>query len=279
MSQAAVQNLFSKGASIGVLSPKDLKGVDVEDLGAQIQEGLGALTPEDIQADHTTLVTFLVDDSSSIQLRNNAQLIREGHNMIVSALAGTAQKRGILMQCRYLNGKQLYPFVQVENAILMDDKNYRPNGSTPLYDQSIVALLAAEAKRDECLQGGVPSRCVTVALTDGADYRSSHRAQDVAAVVHKLIKSEAHIILAMGIFDGDVDRKGKEVPGTGTDFRKVFADMGIPDGTNGAPDWILTPGNTPSEVRRAFNMVSQKSQSASQGAQAFSKAAMGGFGA
>jgi len=48
--------------------------------------------------------------------------------------------------------------------------------------------------------------------------------------------------------------------------------MGIPDA------WILTPGNNASDIRKAFNVFSQSAVRASQGAGAFSKTALGGFG-
>ena len=73
-----------------------------------------------------------------------------------------------------------------------------------------------------------------------------------------MTRSEAHIVAAMGISDGI------------TDFRAVFRDMGIED------RWILTPGNNPSEIRRAFQVFSQSAVRASQAA-SFSQGAAGGF--
>ena len=64
------------------------------------------------------------------------------------------------------------------------------------------------------------------------------------------------VIAAMGISDG------------ATDFHQVFRDMGIPD------RWILTPGNSASEVRKAFQVFSQSAIAASQGA---ALATLGGF--
>ena len=80
-------------------------------------------------------------------------------------------------------------------------------------------------------------------------------------MVDSLLQTEAHVIIGMGIDDGR------------TDFRRVFAEMGIPD------EWILTPGSTPSEIRRAFRVVSQSAVRASQASAAtFSQTALGAFG-
>jgi hypothetical protein len=81
----------------------------------------------------------------------------------------------------------------------------------------------------------------------------------VAALVADLERAESHIVAAMGISDGS------------TDFRRVFCEMGIND------RWVLTPGNSPSEIRKAFQVFSQSAVRASQSA-SFSQTALGGFG-
>jgi len=68
-----------------------------------------------------------------------------------------------------------------------------------------------------------------------------------------MLAQENHIVAAMGISDGT------------TDFREVFRKMGIAD------RWILTPGNSASEIRRAFSVFSQSAVRAAAGAQ------LGGF--
>lgn len=267
-----VQNLFSGAAAAGVLGTKAINAINVEDLGAQIQEGLG-VAPDDIQASDVTLVGQLIDDSGSIRMAGNAQHVRDGHNLIISALSATKQKEGILAYCRYLDGTVLYPFCKIVDAVKMTNSNYNPNGGTPLYDESLVLLATMAAKCQEFANSGVPARAVAAIISDGADMHSRKKAKDVAAVVNDLLIQETFIIIGMGIWDGKVDANKNPIPGTGTDFKTVFGEMGLQD------KWILTPGNSPSEIRKAFAMVSQSSVRASQGAQAFSKAAMGGFGA
>jgi len=100
-----------------------------------------------------------------------------------------------------------------------------------------------------------------VIVTDGANNGRGKSASDVRTLVQDMLRQESHIVAGMGIDDGY------------TDFRKVFGDMGIPD------RWILTPGNTGSEIRDAFRLLSQSVVQASQNAQSFSRTAGGGFGA
>jgi hypothetical protein len=141
----------------------------------------------------------------------------------------------------------------------MTSKNYEASQGTPLYDQSVVLLGSVLAKAQEFTRNGVVARSVTLIITDGADLHSRRSsAKDVAALVGDMTRSEAHIIAAMGISDGT------------TDFRAVFREMGIED------RWILTPGNNPSEIRKAFQVFSQSAVRASQAA-SFSSSTLGGF--
>lgn len=258
----SVKGLFQTAKADGVLSQAALTAINVNDIGADINAALG-VSVDDIAAGEVTLVTMLLDDSSSIPQAGNTQAVRDGHNLIVDSLSKTKarQKDGILASASLLNRGLLYAYNVIEKVPRLDDQNYRPSGSTPLYDQAIVTLATVLAKTQEFLDNGVPCRGVTAIVTDGADYGSRKAARDVKKVVDDMLKSESQIIAGVGIDDGS------------TDFRAVFGEMGI------LPQWVLTPLNSPSEIRRAFNMLSQSAQRVSQAAGAsFSQAAVGGFG-
>ncbi len=236
-------------------------------MGPAIMAGLGSVKLDDIESSEVLLVTQLLDDSGSIRFGSNAQLVRDGHNLIIDSLKATKQSAAVLASCRYLNDSRgtdhgvLYPYRTLDGAERLDSGNYDPMGGTPLYDQTAVTLTGVAAKMAEFEQGGVAARAVTVIVTDGADAHSY--AQDAASVrqmVAGLLRTEAHIIIGMGIDDGY------------TDFHQVFRDMGILD------EWILTPGNSPSEIRRAFQTVSQSAVRASQAANFSQLTGMGGFG-
>jgi len=229
------------------------------DIGAQIQAGLG-VAAEDVQAAEVVLVTMLIDDSGSIRFAQNAQLVRDGHNLVLASLVGTKQKDSLLVHTRYLNGDVLFPYVKIDDAKKMDAQNYNPNGGTPLYDQTVVILGTVLAKTKEFEDCGVPCRSITAIITDGNDEGSRGSARDARAIVEDMLKREKHIIAAMGIDDGR------------TDFHQVFDAMGV------RKEWILTPGNNEKEIRKAFQVFSQSAVRASQGAASFSQAAMGGFG-
>lgn len=117
-----------------------------------------------------------------------------------------------------------------------------------------VTLGTVIAKSQELAQAGIAVRTVTLIITDGGDYGSTRcKPADIKTIIDDMLAQENHIVAAMGISDGT------------TDFKAVFRGMGIPD------RWILTPGNSGSEIRRAFAVFSQSAVRASQGAQ------LGGF--
>ena len=256
-----VNALFHGAEAEGLLSTAAAQALTVHDLGAQIQAALG-VPVDDFTASEVVLVTQMPDDSGSIRFAGNAPVVREGHNQVLAALRASKQKSSILTHTRYLNGKILFPYCSVDQAVDLDTQNYDPNLGTPLYDQTVVLLATVLAKSQEFQDAGVPVRTVTLIITDGAD-EGSHRAtpRTVAALVKDLLRAESHIVAAMGIRDGS------------TDFRRVFREMGIED------RWILTPGNSPKEIRGAFQLFSQSAVRASQGTGAFNQTAAGGFGA
>lgn len=260
MTPPNLNNLFQSAQDEGLLSSAAMQALNVPDIGAQIQAGLG-IAVDDVTASDVILVTMMPDDSGSICFNGNTQAVRGGHNSVLDALSDCQQKDNILVHTRYLNGHVLFPYCGLAQAVRMDTSNYDPNQGTPLYDQTVVLLGTVIAKSQEFADNGVPVRTVTLLITDGADVHSQHaQAKDVAAIVRDMLRAETHIIAGMGIDDGS------------TDFRQVFRDMGIRD------EWILTPGNSESDIRQAFQVFSQSAVRVSQAGN-ISLSGLGGFAA
>lgn len=255
-----VSALLGSAQKAGDLSKEAAAALNVVDLGARIEAAMG-VPAEDVDASEVVLVTLLIDDSGSIRMvHGNSQAIRDGHNLIIESLRASKQSAAVLVHTRYLNGEILYPYRAIDQAVEMDSHNYNPNGGTPLYDESVVTLGTVMAKAAEFSNAGVPVRTITLILTDGADQGSYRQtASSVSKIVADMLRLETHIVAAMGVDDG------------ATDFRQVFEEMGI------RPEWILTPGNTPSDIRKACGVFSKSAVRASQTAASFSQTALGGF--
>ncbi len=253
-----VHGLFQAAQSEGLLSPEGFAALTAVDLGAQIQAGLG-IAVDDVEASEVVLLTMMPDDSGSIASSGNEQAVRSGHNLVLDALLNSKQRDNTLAHTRYLNGTVLFPYVPLERAIHMKPSNYSAIHGTPLYDQTVVLLGSVLAKTQEFSEAGVVARSVTLVISDGSDQHSVRfAAKDVAAIVRDMTKAETHIVAAIGIDDGS------------TDFRRVFGEMGIAD------RWILTPGSSAADIRKAFQVFSQSAIRASQAA-SFSQSALRGF--
>ena len=255
-----LNNLFQTAQQDGLLSEASLQALNVVDIGAQIQAGLG-IDVDDVIASEVVLMTIMPDDSGSIGYSGNSPAVRDGHNAVLDALLASKQRDNILVHNRYLNGSVLYPYCGIDEGVRMDASNYQPDLGTPLYDQTVVLLGTVLAKSQEFADNGVPVRTVTLIITDGADEHSVRATvKDVHAIVKDMLMAQNHIIAAMGIDNSY------------TNFHKVFQEMGI------RKEWILTTGNTQQEIRKAFQVFSQSAVRASQGAASFSQSALGGFG-
>lgn len=254
-----LNTLFNTAHTEGSLSAASMSALNVVDIGAEIQAGLG-VNINAVSASEVVLVTIMPDDSSSIRFSGNAQAVRGGHNSVIDALMATPQQDAMLIHTRYLNGHVLYPYCPLDQAVRMTPQNYNPNQGTPLYDQMVVLLGTVLAKTQEFEDNGVAVRTLTLIITDGADEHSQRsHAQDIHHLVTDMLRAEKHIVAAMGI-----DNQS-------TDFRAVFQSMGIRD------EWMLTPGNSDREIRQAFQLFSQSVLSLSQGSPSL-RQSLGGFG-
>jgi len=168
----------------------------------------------------------------------------------------------------------------------MDDTNYNPNKGTPLYDNAALLLATVMAKAQEFGNNGVPVRTVTLIVSDGHDEHSTKQTPaSVASIVRDMLASENHIIAAMGIDDERTDfyqvfsgRSRQEVEAA-KQAGKLEQLEPAPGGMGIWPHWVLTPGNSQSEIRKAFQVFSQSAVRVSQTGSNFSKTAMGGFAA
>src|ERR1700753_498974 len=126
-----VKQLLADAHDQGALSARSLAALDVIDVGAQIQAGLG-VTIDDVAASEVVLLTMMPDDSASIASAGNRQAVRDGHNLVLEALKASKQAGEVLAHTRYLNGHVLCPYTPLDHAVKMTPANYDPRLGTPL---------------------------------------------------------------------------------------------------------------------------------------------------
>ena len=87
----------------GALSAASAATLDVLDLGAQIQAGLG-IAVDDVAASEVVLVTMMPDDSQSIAAAGNTAAVRDGHNLVIEALKRSRQAGDVFVTTQDLIG-------------------------------------------------------------------------------------------------------------------------------------------------------------------------------
>ncbi len=243
-----VAGLLATAVADGVLSPQS-SSLITGNLGKVVIAGAAGKALEDIVASDVTLITVLIDASSSIQDRGLEQAVRDGQNHLIDAFAGSKQKDAILMALWTFSSDLdvLHSYLPVNDAVRLDARNYKAHGSTRLYDTWCDALAANVAYAQRLRDGGTPCRSVVVVITDGEDVGSSRTAGNCAGLSRDLLASEQFVLAFVGV--------GKDV-----DFHLVAKSMGVPDGC------VLVQKNaTAGTLRAAFQMVSQSAIRASQG--------------
>jgi uncharacterized protein YegL len=248
MSNTKVQSLLTKAASLGTIGAATTSMLS-GNLGAVVIAGAAGKDAEDIEASDVTLVTLLVDASSSIHARKLEDAVRDGQNMLVDALAQTREKESILMALWTFNDdvRVVHSYVSLDDVVRLDRKNYAGVGTTRLYDTWCDALAANVAYAQQLRDSGTPAKSVVVVVTDGEDVGSKRRAADCAKISRDLLASEQFTLAFVGV-------------GADVDFHAVARQMGVPDGCV-----AVQAQATPSAIRKVFRMVSQSAIRASQG--------------
>lgn len=245
---AQISQLFSSAVSTGVLSA-GTSSLLTGHLGEVVIAGAAGMDAEEIMTSDVTLVTVLIDASSSIGDRRLEQAVREGQNALLDALSGSREADSVLVALWTFADRHqvVHSYVPVEDAVRLDAKNYSAGGMTMLYDAWCDALAANVAYAQQLRDGGTPVRSVVVVVTDGEDTGSRRSQAACARISRDLLASEQFVLAFVGV-------------GNDVDFRAVARGMGVPEGC------ITVQSNaTPSGLRQAFHMVSQSAIRASQG--------------
>jgi hypothetical protein len=245
--ETSITALFQDAHGEGTIGTDSLNLLTPLDYNGQLQLAMG-ISADDVDAAEVTLVTMLMDNSTSMS--RMADAAREGQHEMIQALGGSKAATGVLMAGWSFDPQPIHGYLPLGNVPLLDSNNYYPHvPRTPLFSSTVQVLGGVVAKTQEFSSNGVPVRSVTVIVTDGGDNDSPrHTAADVANLVGDLERTEMHIVMMIGIDDGF------------TDFRDVGRQMGIRD------DRVMPIGSTPSELRRAVNVVSQSALQVSQSA-------------
>lgn len=91
-SQAQLNNLFQSAQSTGIIS-QQTQSLLSGHLGNVVVAGAAGTAMENIMASDVTLITILIDASSSIGHRGLERAVRDGQNMLLDAFQGSNESQ------------------------------------------------------------------------------------------------------------------------------------------------------------------------------------------
>jgi len=204
--------------------------VNVGDLG---------IDPDLIETDRATLATFFLDDSGSLELWEG-QLI-ESYNRGVSVIADAPSRNEILVGTMALSGRIIRPYEKRKQARKLNSEVYRAwFGSTPLHRQTIQLCRLITEKQGQLASKGIPTRTMTLIMTDGRDTDDNRYLEGARAAIRQLqsgYKSKVY-----GICFGEV-------------ARAALLQMGI-------PSELVLPAGDEKQLLQAFLEFSQATSAA-----------------
>ncbi len=243
-----LQNLFTRATQSGTLSAQT-QTLLAGDLGPMVIAGASGRAVDDIQASEVTLVTVLIDASSSIAERKLTQAVQHGQHLLLQAFAGSKEKDAVLCALWTFasDANVVHSYVPVDDATRLDDRSYRPCGCTHLYDAFCDGASANVAYAQTLRDAGTPVRSILVVITDGEDVGSKRPARTCKKLATDLLASEQFHLGFVGV-------------GSDVDFVKVATSMGFNAGSI-----LVQKDATAPALRAAFAMVSRSAIRASQG--------------
>jgi hypothetical protein len=243
-----LQSLFARAAQSGTLSAQS-QSILSGDLGPLVIAGASGRAVDDIQASEVTLVTIVIDASTSIGSRGLQNAVCAGQHQLLDAFAGSKEKDSVLVALWTFasDATVVHGYVPVDDATRLDDKTYRPDGTTHLFDTFCDAAAANVAYAQTLRDGGTPVRSILVVVTDGEDVGSRRPARTCRKIATDLLQSEQFHLAFVGV-------------GNDVDFVAVARSMGFSDGSI-----LVQKDATPQALRTAFAMVSRSAIRASQG--------------
>ena len=218
MTADELSQLMASATTKGVISP-GTSSLITGNLGPLVLAGAAGRDLEDIAASDVTLVTVLIDASTSIADRGLEQGVRDGQNALIDAFAGARERDSILLALWTFGTDMdvLHSYVPVDEATRLTPQNYRGAGATRLYDTYCDALTANVAYAQRLRDGGTPTRSVVVVITDGEDVGSKKTTANCEKISRELLASELFTLAFVGV-------------GNDVDFERVARAMGEPPG-------------------------------------------------
>lgn len=250
------KNHVTRDGAMSRIASAGLAGNAADALVANLDEtvlmGCVGLSADDLDAPDATLVSVVLDMSSSMS--PYAAGVIDAYDTMLSALSGAKAANAILLSTwAFADAPELVSgYEPVAKKPRLSSAVYRPSGCTALYDAVLAAMTGLVTYGEELWQNGVPTRRILFVLSDGEDNQSKAKAHDVAAAARALAREEAYTLAYAGFGSTDLLAQAKAI----------------------GFDQAIAVGAKEAELRRIFRQVSASVIRVSQAA---AGASAGGF--
>lgn len=242
MSDKNVPNVQSLGDLLsGSGISQNSQSIIIDNLDGNVLAGAGGTPIGQLLEDDVTVVTMIVDKSSSMS--PHRQAVIEGFNQMLRAIKGSKLEDSVIMSLWFFNQRSELVFDNrpVADVPDLDSNAYVPSGTTALFDTTLSGMTGNLAYVSDLRQNGVSARGIVVVISDGEDNESTASAAKVKTVAEDMLAQE---IFTLSFY------------AFGFNGKNVADQMGFPN--------LLETGDTDSELRRGLETVSKSIIRASQ---------------
>jgi len=228
-----LQSLFKDTSQAGM----SRQSVDLLIQNLDGQAGLGCIGAQvdDLNTDDVTLLSVIIDESSSMgSVRDD---VIDSFNQMARALNDSKAADSIIMSAWAFNdnARLMFGYTPIDQVKDLTRKEYSPSGATALYDAVLDGFTGIVGYGQDLRNNGIRTRSIVVVISDGGDNVSQKTSSAVRTVAQDLIKQEFYTLAFVGLGDAPL-------------FNQIAQDMGFPN--------VLTTQNTPGEIRRTLNLIS-----------------------
>ena len=248
-SQESVSSALTSAMSAGIISSQSQSAIATE-LDDIAIAGCGGVDVDDIDSEEVTLVTVIIDASSS--MRSFAvDLLKQYKEQFLDPLRGAKNAASILVSAWVFSDdgrdkvRLIHGYTPVPECQDLTDADYQPNGMTPLRDAVMKGVTGLVTYGQTLRDNGTRTKSIVLVLSDGWENASSVSGAKVKRLSEDVLRAQEFVLAY--IFFGDQ-----------TEGDQAAEEIGFP------PHHRLTDSLDASGIRRVFGTVSASVISTSQ---------------
>ena len=220
----------------------------VANLNGPTMTGAVGVGLSQLATNEVTLAMNILDMSGSMG-PHAADLIHAYNHEYLAAMAGSTAADDILISTILFDDAVtlFHGYVNLQDAPLLDQRVYTPNGTTALYDAVAAGMTNMVLYAQTLRQSGVMVRCIVIVYSDGEDNASRQTAAAVRRAAQELLKHEMYTLAYVGFRTGGIGAR---------ELQRLADTIGFPD--------ILIAGISHADLRQIFHLASQSTIRVSQ---------------